>query len=179
MRTAATSRTGRARTIKAGAAKVGAGSASHCSKKGGRDLLEAGGAEKGDLLTGLELGEELLDGLLAGDGFGVGGRGEQVADEAVLAEAGADGAEQGEKRVGAEEVEVVLVEVVGGAVREGFGGGGGAGDTSLGAGVVVEDALGAGDLGLGAEREGDEGGDGGEGGEQGPGGAGVVERIKR
>ena len=99
----------------------------------------------------------------------MGGGFEEVAGEAALAEAGADGGEMAEEGVGAEDVEVAFVEVVGGAqVLAGLeAGAAGLRLGAVGAGkvAVVEDeqALLAGDLGLLAEQVPDEGDGGGEG----------------
>ncbi len=102
-------------------------------KEAGGDLVEGGVAEQADLFAEVGLGEELLNGLLAEEGFGVRCGVEEVAGEAALAGAGADGREGGEEGVGAEEVEVAAEDVAGwvevgvGAVGAGLGGGLGVG----------------------------------------------------
>ena len=110
--------------------------------------MDVGGAEEGDLLADAGLGGELADGLLAELGDGVGDLVEEEAGEAGLADGGADGGEEAEEGMGAEEVEVAGVEVVGGR--------GGAGEAGLGFGAV--------DAGEGGGVEGEQAGLGFEGG---------------
>ncbi len=137
-------------------------------EEAGGDLVEAGGAEEGDLFAEAGLGEEFLDGLLAFEGLGVGCGLEEVAGEAAFAGAGADGGEEAEERVFPEDVEVAIVEVAGGAeVLSGFGSGAaglwlgavGAGDGDL---VKAAQALGARDLRLEAKVVPDEADERGE-----------------
>ena len=63
------------------------------------------------------MGEQLFDGLLAIEGLFMGGGIEEVLGQAALAGAGADGGEEAEEGVGAEDVEVSVVEVAVGCRR--------------------------------------------------------------
>ena len=81
---------------------------------GGGDLAETGDSEESDLFAECSEGSEFLHGLLAGDGLHMGGGVKEEAGEAALSDAGAHGGEQAEEGVGAEDVEVVIVEVGGG-----------------------------------------------------------------
>jgi len=139
----------------------------------GGEVFKAEAPEQADALA--EVGErgELLDGLLASAGLFGWHRMEQEGGEGALAEAGAGGGEEAEEGVGAEDVEIALVEMVG--LREGLAGaaglGFGAGDAAEGAGVEVEAAVGDGGGVAGSAFEeagddssGDAGGDGPEAG---------------
>ena len=137
--------------------------------EGGGDALEVADAEEGDALAEVGLGGELADGLLAGDGFSMGCGVEEVGGEAALAEGGADSREEAEERVGAEEIEVAGVEVVGGRGRAVVAGlrlcAVGAGD---GGGVEGKEAVLRIECGLqgevAADEKDEERGGGGEGG---------------
>ena len=83
-------------------------------EEAGGDLVEAGCAEQGDLLAEARCwGRSSWTAAWRASVFGVAGGLEQVAGEAALAGTGADGGEEAEEGVGAEEVEVALVEVAG------------------------------------------------------------------
>jgi len=144
------------------AGEVGGGGVEPGFEAVGGEVFKAEAAKEADALAEACEGSQLLNGLLALAGCGcVGGVQEEVGQRS-LAEAGAGGGEEAEEGVGAEDVEVALVEVVG--LGEGLAGaaglGLGAGDSAEGAGVEVKAAVGDGGGVAGAAFD-DAGDDGG------------------
>lgn len=80
-------------------------------EEGAGELLEAGGSQESDFLPELDGGKEFADGLLAEEGFVVGGWGEKIARETAFADPGANRGEEAEEGVRTCDIEVVLVEM--------------------------------------------------------------------
>jgi hypothetical protein len=86
-----------------------------CVEGGCGDLFETGDPEERALLAESGVRSQFLDRLLASTRHGLGGVVEQKAHKAALADAGTNGGEEAEERVGAENVEVAIIEVCRGA----------------------------------------------------------------